>query len=92
LGRHGDKQSHTPLYRPQKQRGSVDGSPCRAIGLTCIEGYSHRIVLWAFDRSGGFDWMVTPPPDTRGVDMLDGCYRINYLQGFENMGGGVGGY
>jgi tRNA-Thr(GGU) m(6)t(6)A37 methyltransferase TsaA len=32
-------------------------------GLTDIEGYSHLIVLWAFDRSDGFDLMVTPPSD-----------------------------
>ena len=34
-------------------------------GLTDIEGYSHLIVLWAFDRSEGFDLMVTPPTDNR---------------------------
>ena len=34
-------------------------------GLTDIEGYSHLIVLWAFDRSDGFDLMVTPPTDNR---------------------------
>jgi len=34
-------------------------------GLTDIEGYSHLNVLWAFDRSGGFDLMVTPPTDNR---------------------------
>jgi len=34
-------------------------------GLTGIEGYSHLIVLWAFDRSEGFDLMVTPPSDNR---------------------------
>jgi len=32
-------------------------------GLTDIEGYSHLIVLWAFDRSEGFDLLVTPPTD-----------------------------
>src|ERR1035441_4738380 len=37
-------------------------------GLTDIEGYSHLIVLWVFDRpesvdSDGFDLMVTPPSD-----------------------------
>ena len=30
-------------------------------GLTDIEGYSHLIVLWTFDRSDGFDLLVTPP-------------------------------
>ena len=34
-------------------------------GLTDIEGYSHLIVLWAFDRSDGFDLMVSPPTDDR---------------------------
>jgi tRNA-Thr(GGU) m(6)t(6)A37 methyltransferase TsaA len=34
-------------------------------GLTDIEGYSHLIVLWAFDRSEGFDLLVTPPSDSR---------------------------
>jgi len=34
-------------------------------GLTDIEGYSHLIVLWAFDRSEGFDLLVTPPTDDR---------------------------
>jgi tRNA-Thr(GGU) m(6)t(6)A37 methyltransferase TsaA len=32
-------------------------------GLTDIEGYSHLIVLWVFDRSDGFDLMATPPID-----------------------------
>ncbi len=36
-----------------------------APGLTDIEGYSHLIVLWAFDRSTGFDLLVTPPTDDR---------------------------
>jgi tRNA-Thr(GGU) m(6)t(6)A37 methyltransferase TsaA len=34
-------------------------------GLTDIEGYSHLIVLWAFDRSEGFELMVVPPSDDR---------------------------
>jgi tRNA-Thr(GGU) m(6)t(6)A37 methyltransferase TsaA len=34
-------------------------------GLTDIEGYSHLIVLWTFDRSEGFNLMVTPPSDSR---------------------------
>jgi len=35
------------------------------LGLTGIEGYSHLFVIWAFDRSDGFDLMVTPPSDDR---------------------------
>jgi tRNA-Thr(GGU) m(6)t(6)A37 methyltransferase TsaA len=34
-------------------------------GLTDIEGFSHVIVIWTFDRSAGFDLMVTPPADDR---------------------------
>jgi tRNA-Thr(GGU) m(6)t(6)A37 methyltransferase TsaA len=39
--------------------------PAFEAGLTDIEGYSHLIVLWAFDHSEGFDLMVTPPTDSR---------------------------
>ena len=80
----------TPHYiAPKNSAGSAVGSSCREIGLTDIEGCSPLIVLWAFDRSDGFDLLVTPPSGTRahGVELLDGCYRINDLQGFENMGG-----
>ncbi len=34
-------------------------------GLTDIEGFSHLIVLWEFDRSQGFEMLVTPPSDNR---------------------------
>jgi len=34
-------------------------------GLTDIEGFSHLIVIWAFDRSQGFGLVVTPPSDDR---------------------------
>jgi len=34
-------------------------------GLTDIEGFSHLIVLWVFDRAGGFDLIGTPPSDNR---------------------------
>lgn len=33
-------------------------------GLTDIEGFSHLIVLWEFDRSKGFELIGTPPCDT----------------------------
>ena len=33
--------------------------------LTDIEGFSHLIVIWVFDRSEGYDHMVTPPTDDR---------------------------
>ncbi len=34
-------------------------------GLTDIEGFSHLIILWEFDRSHGFDLIGTPPIDDR---------------------------
>jgi len=34
-------------------------------GLTDIEGFSHLIVLWEFDRSDGFELLGSPPFDTR---------------------------
>lgn len=34
-------------------------------GLTDIDGFSHLIVIWVFDRSEGYDLMVTPPTDDR---------------------------
>ncbi len=32
-------------------------------GLADIEGFSHLYVLWAFDRSEGFDLIAHPPTD-----------------------------
>jgi tRNA-Thr(GGU) m(6)t(6)A37 methyltransferase TsaA len=34
-------------------------------GLTDIEGFSHLIVIWVFDRAEGFDLLSTPPSDQR---------------------------
>src|ERR1700726_2227241 len=34
-------------------------------GLTDIEGFSHLVVIWEFDRSHGFDLLGTPPSDNR---------------------------
>jgi tRNA-Thr(GGU) m(6)t(6)A37 methyltransferase TsaA len=36
-----------------------------ALGLTDIEGFSHLIVLWEFDRSEGFSLLGNPPSDDR---------------------------
>ena len=47
------------------EEGVLEILPAFTAGLTDIEGYSHLIVLWAFDRSDGFDLMVTPPSDDR---------------------------
>jgi tRNA-Thr(GGU) m(6)t(6)A37 methyltransferase TsaA len=34
-------------------------------GLTDIEGFSHLFVIWAFDRSEGYDLVGAPPTDAR---------------------------
>jgi tRNA (adenine37-N6)-methyltransferase len=34
-------------------------------GLTDIEGFSHLIILWVFDRSEGFELLGAPPSDNR---------------------------
>src|SRR5713226_7492774 len=34
-------------------------------GLSDIEGFSHLIVVWEFDRSHGFALLVSPPSDNR---------------------------
>ena len=34
-------------------------------GLTDIEGFSHLIVIWEFDRSQGFELLGMPPSDNR---------------------------
>jgi tRNA-Thr(GGU) m(6)t(6)A37 methyltransferase TsaA len=34
-------------------------------GLTDIEGFSHLVVIWEFDRSEGFELVGKPPTDDR---------------------------
>jgi len=53
------------LGAKHEEEGVLEILPEFALGLTDIEGYSHLIVLWAFDRSDGFDLMVSPPTDNR---------------------------
>jgi len=45
--------------------GVLEIAPELEIGLTDIEGFSHLIVIWLFDRSQGFDLLGTPPSDDR---------------------------
>ena len=48
-------------------------------GLTDIDGFSHLIVIWEFDRSQGFELLGTPPSDNRkhGVFATRSPYRPN---------------
>jgi tRNA-Thr(GGU) m(6)t(6)A37 methyltransferase TsaA len=45
--------------------GILNVRPEFELGLTDIEGFSHLIVLWEFDRSQGFELLGTPPIDNR---------------------------
>ncbi len=47
------------------EEGELRILPAFEAGLTDIEGYSHLYVFWVFDRSDGFDLLVTPPTDNR---------------------------
>jgi tRNA-Thr(GGU) m(6)t(6)A37 methyltransferase TsaA len=45
--------------------GVLELRPDLEPGLADIEGFSHLIVLWVFDRSEGYGLVVTPPTDDR---------------------------
>jgi tRNA (Thr-GGU) A37 N-methylase len=45
--------------------GSLEIRPEFELGLTDIEGFSHLIVIWEFDRAEGFSLVGTPPSDDR---------------------------
>lgn len=45
--------------------GVLEILPEFEIGLTDVEGFSHLIVLWIFDRAGGVELLGTPPSDDR---------------------------
>src|ERR1700730_5494039 len=45
--------------------GFLEIKPEFELGLTDIEGFSHLFVIWAFDRSEGFELVGMPPSDNR---------------------------
>jgi tRNA-Thr(GGU) m(6)t(6)A37 methyltransferase TsaA len=45
--------------------GVLEIRPEFEAGLTDIEGFSHLFVIWAFDRSQGFELLASPPSDNR---------------------------
>ena len=53
------------LGAKHEAQGSLNILPEFEPGLTDIEGFSHLIVVWEFDRSQGFDLVATPPSDNR---------------------------
>jgi len=59
------KQIPKGLGAKHDEEGVLEILPEFADGLTGIDGFSHLIVLWEFDRASGFDLIGTPPCDTR---------------------------
>ncbi len=53
------------LGAKHEAEGVLEILPELEAGLTDIEGFSHLIVLWVFDRSEGFELVGTPPSDNR---------------------------
>jgi len=53
------------LGAKHEAEGELEVLPEFELGLTYIEGFSHLIVLWVFDRSGGYELMGMPPSDNR---------------------------
>ena len=53
------------LGAKHEAEGVLEISPELEAGLTDVEGFSHLIVLWVFDRAEGFDLLGTPPSDDR---------------------------
>jgi tRNA-Thr(GGU) m(6)t(6)A37 methyltransferase TsaA len=45
--------------------GILEILPQFEAGLADIEGFSHLLVLWVFDRADGFDLTASPPSDNR---------------------------
>ena len=59
--------------------GVLEIAPEYEIGLADIEGFSHLYVIWAFDRSTGYELTATPPTDNRphGVFATRSPFRPN---------------
>jgi tRNA-Thr(GGU) m(6)t(6)A37 methyltransferase TsaA len=53
------------LGAKHEAEGKLEILPEFEQGLTDIDGFSHLIVLWEFDRSQGFELVGTPPCDDR---------------------------
>ena len=53
------------LGTKHQAEGSLEICPEFEEGLKDIEGFSHLIVIWVFDRSKGYELAGTPPSDDR---------------------------
>ncbi|MBV9623994.1 MAG: tRNA (N6-threonylcarbamoyladenosine(37)-N6)-methyltransferase TrmO [Acidobacteria bacterium] len=53
------------LGAEHRAEGVIEILPEFELGLTDVEGFSHLLVLWVFDRAHGFELLGTPPSDNR---------------------------
>jgi tRNA (adenine37-N6)-methyltransferase len=53
------------LGAKHQAEGVLEILPQFEAGLSDIEGFSHLIILWAFDRVEGFELTAMPPSDNR---------------------------
>ena len=53
------------LGAKHETEGVLEIAPEFELGLADIEGFSHLYVIWAFDRSTGYELTATPPTDNR---------------------------
>ncbi len=53
------------LGAKHEAEGVLEILPELEAGLTDIEGFSHLIVVWVFNRAEGFELVGTPPCDNR---------------------------
>ena len=61
----GPKSIPKGLGAEHKAEGVLRILPEFELGLTDIEGFSHLIVIWVFDRAQAFELLGTPPSDNR---------------------------
>ncbi len=61
------------------EEGELRILPEFELGLTDIEGFSHLYVIWAFDKSEGYELLGHPPTDDKphGVFATRSPYRPN---------------
>ncbi len=53
------------LGAKHEAEGTLEMRPEFEPGLKDIEGFSHLFVIWAFDRSDGYELVAMPPSDNR---------------------------
>ena len=60
--------------------GTLEILPEFEAGLTDIEGFSHLFVIWAFDRSHGFELIGRPPSDNKPHAQLvsSACLSVGF--------------